>query len=158
MNEQVAVTRTILLKSTNPEWIERVVSKLLIGGSRWEWSWSNKAIQVTTTHQNLHGLARLLTSPTIHVGIQKLGDVKYADSKSWQMWKQDSRFMEYLTTDDLFDSVKDELYEVFLNEDMFDMEHWMSQQKKIGIIVAGLENDLCIDGKIADKLVADGWL
>lgn len=149
-------TQTITIHAQDGDWIRRVVSKLLIGGSRWSVSWSETEIHVTTTKSQFKCLAKNLTSPTFTMMLNKVGSPHFTSHPAWSEWADDRRFKDYLLTDERFDAIKEELYQAIQHEQV-DMESWLATSPQVTAFLNDMNKEL-EDGSIADKLVAGGYM
>lgn len=147
--------RTITIYSGNPERIHRLVSKLLLGGERWEITWSVNEITIQTTANHMSCLARCLTNPFFMFLMEDLSSSSFRENEQWQIWKSDRRFQDYLLTDERYESVKQELYQDILHEQM-SVDGWLSRFTEFNPLIQEIEADLQ-QGSVSDKLTAGGW-
>lgn len=152
--------RVITIKSNNPDWTVRVASKLLLGKGKWEVCWTKNSIQVMIANEQLSHLAKVLTAPIIRHGIETCGDSFYMNKPSlWEVWKQDSRFIDMLMTDELLHHVQADLFIELIKSNELNVCEWVKEDQLFTLAIqAVVGKELEQEGKVAEKLQNCGWL
>ena len=156
MTNEYNATRSITVLADNQEWIQRVVSKLLIGGSRWSVQWSESDIHIETTDANLKCLAKYLTSPTFLLMLADAGEIRFSAQPAWENWKDDKRFQDYLLTDEHFENLKQEIYQA-LESNTFNPYEFFKTSSEVQSILTKLNHELQSDS-ISANLTTGGYM
>lgn len=156
MRNENDATRSIAVLADNQEWIQRVVSKLLIGGSRWSVQWSENDIHIETTDAQMKCLAKYLTNPTFLFMLSESAESRFSTHSNWVNWKEDRRFHDYLLTDEHFENLKQEIY-VSLQNNTFSLVDFLQTSKEVQTILIKIDNELQT-GSISEKLIAGGYM